>query len=285
MNLDLDKFKINISQHVKTIFLYCVVAVVVALYNLLSMSISGVDFDLKNYLLKVSINLVIVTVLFAIGFPDGKNEAVEKQEYKDTALYFRKHIDDIIQNGKSTEFRIHCEVWNNNSLYNAIKEIIEIECGLDMSYLSKSKEELLKLVNEEVIDKKRYKKIMRCKNYKVKYTTIDANRILLGVVNRTSATYEYNENLNTLKILIPKIIQTMMFPLLFSLTLACSAKIDFSAIVNACASLITVLMSIIFAKNAGHTIVEQRRSTFIRWSDFIQDYKTNLLTEDNRKKV
>lgn len=284
MNLNLDKFKIEVSQHIKTLFLYLIVAVVVALYNLLSLTISGVEFNLQDYLLKVSINLVIVSVLFAIGFPDGKNEAMEKQEYKETAMYFRKHIDDIIKNGKATEFRVHCDVWNSNSLYNAIKEIIEIECGLDMSYLLKSKEELLMLVKDGTIDKKRYRKIMRCKNYKVKYVTISANRVLLGVVNKTSATYEYNEKLNTIKILIPKIIQTMMFPLLFSLTLAWSATIDFYAIVNACASLITVLMAIIFAKNAGYTIIEQRRSTFLRWSDFIQDYKMNLLTEENRKK-
>ena len=271
----------SVAEHAIPVMLYMLVCVIVAVYQVLQMKIDGISFDWNSYLFKVGMNCTIIFAIFIIGFPEGKKEAMDTDSFKASAGEFKKKLDEIIKNGRNTQFRKHCEVFNTNSLYDRINSIIEIECGLDMSYFYKPKDELLSLLKAHKIDFKRYCKIRQCQKLKIKHITVNANMILFGSVAQ-APTLEYNEKKETLKIGVLKAIQTMIIPIFFSLSLVYELEINISAIMSACVSVMTALMAIIFAKRSGYNIIKKRETMFIRWSDFITDFENKPLDDKDR---
>ncbi len=275
--------KENVYEKGLIIGLYAIVCAFFAFYELLSMHFTGANFDWNTYLYKVIFNVLITLMIFVLGYPDGKRDALKQEDFIAASSAYKSKLNKINRDGKNVPFRNHCFIFNNNLKYSTIEEIVTIRCGVEMSWLLKTEDELKQEYLKKEISKKKYKLLLHCKKQDIKTPYVIADKILTGAMVSDNSIYYYNESKEVLKILIPKFLMVLFTSALFVFQLSYNLEINANAIFAAVGSLISCFMAIIFSRNAGKKIIDKRKVIFIRWSDFIDSFENSPLTEKDKK--
>lgn len=273
----------NFFNNFGVIFLYALICLSIFLYRLIVVAISNVTFDWSDFLIKTIFDNVIILIIFIVGYPDGKNAAKNEESFKKEASALNEQIDLVISSGQNMSFRKHCDVWNSNEEYLAVKHILEIECGLTLDWYYKTKDEIKEFLMNKTIDRRRYYLIRRCQKHKYYSPKVNANRILTADTTSDKVSYTLNETKEMFLIIIPKIILTCLIAALFSINMSgITFLLTAEGFVQAIGSLLTSVLSIFFARRAGAAVIQKRKVMFHRWEGFIINFFKAPLTDENK---
>lgn len=104
---------------------------------------------------------------------------------------------------------------------------------------------------------------------------INANRILVVGTSGEKIRYEMNETMESFFIVLPKLALTILTSAILSISFAnpdIKFAINAKTIVDSLGALMTALMAIIFARRAGFTIIDKRKTMFFRWCGVIDQF-------------